>query len=520
MRSLPGIIFFCVFTSAGWAQSYTVTADELTFYSQFEQEAFRSVEDGATKSYFDLLVATDTSATQEFSTGKYQLYQSVLDNIQNSKFGRRSPEKKIKQVYKTLHEAFLRKYELKNTFSSLFRRGQYNCVSATALYALALDELGIAYAIRETPTHVYLVAYPRTERILLESTDPAGGYYAFDDKFKSEFVSQLRKRKLISEQEFSSLGVNALFDKHYFADEDISKQQLVGLQYCNDALYSMEEERYEHAYRQLEKAYRLYPSEKIAYLLQGAIAHRLAEIELSSPQYGKAFVQAARFHHPDVEEEDLVNEFRRFTYGQLTQAYRVAHYDSMYRHIAQYLADTSLVDEISHVYYQERGRIAYNKGNYSAGLDFLGEACRLRPHNVNNQSMLVAALGQKLNALADNSKRIELIEQYMDQFSFLTKNNVMRGQLVQAYLIQFGQAYEAGNEAEGETFRQKFEEQMLHRTGDMPINTDLIGRAYALAAVHHFRKGNESRTKSLLNRGLEYAPTNYELQQRKQMLGY
>nr|WKN40207.1 hypothetical protein K4G66_16055 [Tunicatimonas sp. TK19036] len=514
------IIFLSLLSLAGYSQGKLVEKEEVVFHSKFEEQAFKTLNEDNTESYFALLLAIDQAATQDFYQSKYALYLNILQSIQGGKFDKKSSEKKIKQLYKTLHQSFLRKYALKNTFSSIFRQGQYNCVSATALYAMALKELGIDYAIRETPTHVYLVAYPKAERILVESTDPAGGYYAFDDRFKSEFVTQMRKRKLISDQEFNTKGVNLLFDEYYFTDEDITLKELVGLQYYNDALYSMEDERQTYAQQQLEKAYLLYPSERIAYLLQGVTALNLGEIDLNSAQYGEYFVRMSRFRDYDITEEDLAQEFTRFTYEQLTQAYNVTHYDSMFRYITHHLTDSSLVGQISEIYYKEKGRIEYNKGNYSSALNLLKEACRLNPENVDNQSILVSAIAQKLNALSDNGKRIKLIEQYTNQFSFLENNNLVQGQLMQLYLIQFAQAYEQGNETEAKQARLQFEERMQQRTDDIPVNADLIGRAYSLAAVYYFKKGNERETKRLISKGLEYAPGNYELLQRKRMLGY
>ncbi|MEM8966400.1 MAG: hypothetical protein AAGE93_08270 [Bacteroidota bacterium] len=504
----------------GNAQDSLVVSNDIVFHSPFEEEIFRSLTENADQDHFALLLAGDQEVTKEFYQEKYKLYDAIIGNLENNKFAKKGSEKKIKQLYKTLHTSFLRKYEMKNTFSSIFRIGQYNCVSATGLYAIALSDLGIDYTIRETPTHVYLIAYPKTERILVETTDPTGGYYAFDNNFKNEFVTQMRKRKLISEQEFTTQSVNSLFDKYYFTDEDITLTQLAGLQYYNDALYSMEEEKYEYARQQLEKAHLLYPSERIAYLLQGVIALCLAELPTNNSQYSDYFIRLSRFRDYDIEIEDLVQEFRRFTYEQLTQAYHISHYDTTFHNIIRNINDTSLIREISHVYYQERGRIEYNKGNYSKALELLTEACRLYPENVDNQAVLVSAIAQKLNTFSNNTKRIKLLEDYTDQLPFLSENNLIQGQLLQLYLIQFAQAYESGKRNEAEEFRQQFESKMLNRADDIPVNTDLVGRAYSLAAVYYFRKGNERETKRLINQGLEYAPNHHELLQRKRMLSY
>lgn len=51
---------------------------------------------------------------------------------------------------------------------------------------------------------------------------------------------------------------------------------------------------------------------------------------------------------------------------------------------------------------------------------------------------------------------------------------------------------------------------------DFPDN--LIGRAYSEAAVYYFKKGQNKKCMSLLNRGLELAPNSTEIKSRLMML--
>src|SRR5690606_32752962 len=90
------------------------------------------------------------------------------------------------------------------------------CVSATALYALAFEELKIPYTVKEQPSHVYLVAHPREEQIVLQTTTPVGGYTAISNEFKMSFVRNLKDNKVISSQEFASRDNSTLFDEYYF----------------------------------------------------------------------------------------------------------------------------------------------------------------------------------------------------------------------------------------------------------------------------------------------------------------
>ena len=75
---------------------------------------------------------------------------------------------------------FLR-YRQYQPLSQLLTNKVYNCLSGTALYALLLERLGIAYTIHETPYHVYLVVhYANGGKALLESTGRGEGFLTGD----------------------------------------------------------------------------------------------------------------------------------------------------------------------------------------------------------------------------------------------------------------------------------------------------------------------------------------------------
>jgi hypothetical protein len=66
---------------------------------------------------------------------------------------------------------YLKYYKLDSFFPDIFSTKTYNCVNGTALFAIIFDEINIPYHILEVPNHVYLIAYPSTLKIGVESTD-------------------------------------------------------------------------------------------------------------------------------------------------------------------------------------------------------------------------------------------------------------------------------------------------------------------------------------------------------------
>ena len=86
-----------------------------------------------------------------------------------------------------------------------------------------------------------------------------------------------------------------------------------------------------------------------------------------------------------------------------------------------------------------------------------------------------------------------------------------------ALLIQFGMEYSLNNPTEGDKYKAEFESHRK-RLPNVSINSNLIGQSYSTAAVYFFRKGQTAKAKAIIAKGLEYAPGNYELQIRKEMI--
>lgn len=396
MRTFSLLLVFLLLSVYCFAQDLKLNVQgDPVFHSSLEQTAFSQLKAQDFEMQFQLLCAITPAFKEEQASSFAKQLGDFIEELRPQIEKTRKPEKKIKKIHKEVHKAFLKKYVLQNHFPAIFTKGEYNCVSATALYALVLEQLQIPFTLKETPSHVYLLAYPETERISLESTDPQIGYVVFNDKFKSEYVSQLRRMKLISEQEFQTKSLNTLFEETYFENQDISFQELIALQYYNDGLYHLEKEEFQKGLWQFEKAYRLYPSSRIAYLVYSTTVLGLEKKPFSDSLYIDYLGRLANIEGVDNLKEITKGEFARFTLDQLSNKSQLAYYDRMFHKLLSYIqeGDSLLANELSHIYYYEKSRKAYNKGEFTAALQFIEEAYRLFPQDTDNMALLTSCLG-------------------------------------------------------------------------------------------------------------------------------
>ncbi len=486
-----------------------------------EQKAFEALAPLTFESQFRLLFVSSPGADPALQERHAAAVKAFIAQLRPKVEKAKGSQKKIKLIHKQVHDNFLKKYEMVNHFADIFTGGAYNCVSATALYALVLQELEIPFVIKEAPTHVFLVAYPASDRIVLESTDPQVGYMVINAKFKTAYINQLRQMKLVSEQDYQTKGVEKLFDEMYYDNVDISLKELIALQYYNDGLYLMEEEQWEKSLQQFEKGYVLYPSDRGSFLIFTSLLIAKEKKSYADSTYIDCLVKLANIDGPDSYHEQLKGEFIHFTDDQLSNKGQTAYYDKMYHKLAAALEDSVLLHEISYIYNYEKGRTAFNAGHTKEALKWSEKAYKLKPEATNSTALLLGCIGQRLNTLYALDDKTSFMEDYLKKYPALEDNNMLYSQLLQFYLAQFGQAFELEQEKKGQQYRQTFEQAYQKKKGGPEayiLDNAMLGRAYSLAAVYYFRRGQTAQARQLIDRGLAVDPQNYELLQRKQMI--
>jgi len=499
-----------------------VRFSEIVYNSKLEEEALKNYFLQNENNYVDIFLSVTPGIDKlkaETVTGRISQSVSAVNNAPEAKKG---IEKKAQFIFKHVHDNYLKKYELDNRFNHIFETGAYNCVSASALYAVMFEALGMPYAIKETPTHVYLVAYPSTYAIRVETTDPVFGYYQFSEQYKSKYITNLKQQKLISEEEFNAANTEELFNRYYFNDTTITLSQLVALQYVNDALFKMEKKEFKEAYRQLEKAYLFYPSPRVSYTLIFAAANVLAENEFNDVSNADYLVKLSRFlsnseYSHIVSRDELSNEFARFTDKMLLENYRPALYDSVYHKLKTGIKDSTLLQEISFLYNFHYGQALIMQMQTSKSLQYLEKAYSLKPNHLQAQTFLVGAIANKIDNLGSIEAIISAITRYKNDFPDLSGNDMFNSLTMNMYIAAGGYYFSEGKQLIAEEYLDKFEKMFAEKAGVL-INEELVGNSYSEAASYYFKKGNYPKTKSVLRKGLEYAPDNYKLKKRLEMM--
>jgi tetratricopeptide (TPR) repeat protein len=510
--------FFLLIASRVPAQQLDslVRLDELVFHSDFEKDVFTKVwKDAAYSDVLSLLLASYPSATGQMKASAEEKLARTVSELK-AKATNKSNTKNIKLIYGNVHDAYLRKYELENNFGDVFTSGNYNCLSASALYGLVLTRLDIPFSVKETPNHVYLVAYPAADKILIESTDPAGGYFQLNYEFMNAYLQNLLRAKFISKAEYESVAKADLFNKYYFSqEEDISLKKLAGLQYYNLGVYALSKNKHREAYQHFAKAQVLYPSTRINYLLQASLTQMTANCTYDKASDGHYLVMLSRFNTPEkelMERKALLGEFGRITEAQMINRSNPALYEQTFSLIRQGMKDTALLKEIEFVYNYETARISLNAGKPAGVPDKLDRAYQLQPQNVDVQSMITMYLFRYVIKSSGPQEMLATLDKNTKKYPFMAENQNVTTVIGNCYLDLAGQSFSRNHIAKGEEHLTAFEK--LASDKEQNVEEHFVARAFAEAASAYFRAGNYAKSKQALNRGLKFAPDNFMLKER------
>lgn len=508
------LLLFVAAALAGYGQDTLVYFRDITFSSEQERTALDAAINQKKPDYFTLF-GVPGKPTPADAKAKYF---DFLNRMGYEKWVDKKPDKRVKYVYESIHKTFLEKYEAKTLFSDIWANGDYNCVSATALYCMAFDQFGIPYSIKETPNHVYPVAYPKAQQVIVETTNPMVGSYAFNQQFKAQYVENLRKQKQISNTEMSSGEINALFDKHFFKEEtDITLHQLVGIQYMNDGIFKIEAEQWVEGIRQFEKAYLFFPSEQVVNGLYVGYTNAFNQRTKKDTVHAALLGLLSRFKKQGVTEDMVKGEFARAVDNVLFDQGRKMDMVAYYNAVDRRIVDPELKKEIGFIYNYEFGRYYYNQGRYSESEPYFEKALGMRPNNQEAQSIYLQLLERNLRGTHNGKEALDLLNDVATRNPTLKGNNNFNTLMATGYLLKFMEDFDAGKPAEGDKYRLMFEE--VYRTNaDLNVNRYSIGQAYSTAAVYYFKKNQLAKAKVYIDKGLELVPDNQELQMRKRAI--
>ncbi|RSK34507.1 hypothetical protein [Hymenobacter metallilatus] len=509
LRSVLLALGLLAVVPAGAQTSATSLSSRVVYASAFEQAALAPQTPRTEAEYLAQLLAVNpasTTATLQQAEGRLSELYAQLDK---EKIGTKPLARQVRSIFELAHQRFLTKYEDAATFDRTVQSGVYNCVSASALYALIFEHYHIPYAIRQKPTHVYLVADPQASNIMVETTAPTFGYFLPDAKFKKAYVDYLVDSKLVSQSEVQQQGLEEIFKQKFQADKTISLPQLISLQYYNQGVLALQADEDEKAYHALKKAEKLFPATETNYLLTQSLAARLEgngynkleDVQLLTEFYARQ--PATKYR------DECVNAFKTITQKFLLERGDTAMYRTMYGTFLGSVSDTSTRHSLSYVYYMQLGRMLAMQQHTEQAFPLLLQAFRYNRVSPELQGLISAVVQDEINVHRNSVGLLQRLDKYSADYPFLRSTAPMR----QAYLYSYARAaYDAfmGNKrAEGKKYLTAFEQAYARK--EATIDASQVATIYLAASIASGKANDLTGARAYARKGLAFEPTNPDL---------
>ena len=211
---------------------------------------------------FEILLGNEKYAQSEVVFFKKEL-EDFEKQVSEKRLKKEDTIKFLEWLNWKLHCTYLVNYTENAYFVQTLRQENYNCVTGTMLWAYLLDRLEIGYQIFETNYHVYLTVHLDGQDLLIESTSPKNGIVWEKEKialklqqYKEKYVTNTKKQ-----------GKKAKFMQDKPINRSISLVQLSSLQLFNRAVVHYNRLQFEEAIADLQKANRIYTSDRNLELL-------------------------------------------------------------------------------------------------------------------------------------------------------------------------------------------------------------------------------------------------------------
>lgn len=164
----------------------------------------------------------------------------------------------LKRVFHRTQKEFLHQYASYTDFSEIFNSGRYDCLTATSLFSVVLDELNFGYSIIETNYHIFLLVKTSKGEVLLETTDRFNGFVRNEKEIRQR-IGTYRQGVTVVDSDKQNIY-------HYSCDlyREVKPGQLPGLLYYNQAVKAYNAGRLEKCGELLTKAKSIYDTPRIS----------------------------------------------------------------------------------------------------------------------------------------------------------------------------------------------------------------------------------------------------------------
>ena len=505
-----------------WMRSYSQETDkeqkELVlnlnvFNSDEEKKLFANILNGKAVDYFQLMLLTDSDK----SKASIDAYSNKVESFIQSKGWLEKKDlnspKSIKKIYKDIHDAFFTQYVENPSFGQIFLNGNYNCATATALYAFLLDKLSIQYNIRETPQHVYIIAAPGTFDIVFETTAPGAMVYSYNDKMKNQYLEYLFNNKLISKEEWNNEDKNKLFEKYFYSDKLIKLHELAGLLYYNLGVTALQEQNYLKAYNNFEKSYFLYPQPKLKYFVSVCAGAMIYQSPMQDEEKYPYYIRYTQIGNAETSKTLMLEYRQKISKKYLFQNTDRAKYFSIYHSVLAASKDSSLLKDLKYEHYHDMARYFSIKNSHDSSKVYIDSLYAFNPNDLLIQELITETVFKIVYNYSETKLAVAELKKFFAEYPFIKSNSRLQEYYMHMLAREVGMKYEKENHKEGSPYLVQLKE-CIQQHPSLAAKSEIVIPAITEVSGYYVRKGDYKSAHALLDFINKLIPNNEEITRR------
>lgn len=486
----------------------------LKFHSNLEEIGFKSTCSGQAPDYLKMSVAVNPKSDSETAKAIQKAVTSESNYIKNQLPGIKKSAKKLKFIFDHVQTTFLKQYDLESGFSELFNSGHYNCLTATILYSLLLDDCGIKYSIKFMPGHVYLMVYDTDDApYIYETTDPIGGFIELDKTVQDKALQGLRVAQYINAGNKQGDKSNEFLDNYFVKLNNTEKKGLIGYQYVNMGVAFLTKQNYLDAYYSIEKAKVFTPIDELNTLSLELLGNAIDQSDKTSTLRAKLLVRFYSSLNNPNKKTMLTDDYKTVTFNGFLGSFPAS--DSMHlihSIMMDGIKETEVRKVLDEIY--STNFLYYIKVKASPEKRFAGTYTMYAEGK--NKELAKSILSEEINAMTENlalkPAALILYDSLSKSYPLLQELEIFRYNYCKLLVYLAEEAFREKDAILGEKYLTQIEANNAEKK-NIVIYCDPAS-AFSVAGSYYFKKGNSAKAKAVLNRGLVVSPDNWELKKK------
>jgi tetratricopeptide (TPR) repeat protein len=508
------LLLFSLFFVHTLLGQYAANENSLVFHSPFEASVLNAPFGNATEDQLKLYLATAPQNDQHaFDYIKLEL-KSVFANLEQQKFGKKSPARTVALLRDYLETKLLKKYDPYVSFEQLFKSGTYNDATRAAVVSLILTHFQIPFEMRHEGLFVSTIVKMEGKNLpVFDPMDPAS-----ELRFKSSYSQLLKDLKLLSRDE-AEMDDEALFKKFY-KDQDgtITPGQLAGNMYYNEALEAYRQKEYVASMNKLQKAQLLYPMPRNGVIRQACMFQLARRINFKSLA-GLTDLFNLYNQYPVVEvKHELVSVFTKIADYHIIQKQDPDALHPFHEHFANKLKnDKELMASIDRVYYVKLARYYAIHNQRESLVKYIDLLHQRWPNEVAVQNVLAGFLMESLHRVVNYETGITQLNDFIAKYPFLEYKPEVQDRRLYFHSLRVRHFFE-NQQLENATKAMIVFEDHLSKYGRVDRVDMWLTTVYASASTYYFQEADYIKAREMANKALSLMPGNEYFAHRVEVL--